>query len=136
MLQEKKEVFVETPPASAVVKGSADPLCASPLPNSSPAKLTGCRQSDSFDWLRGSSQARPLPWVHIGHVISERKTFWAFADSKGCILHHSKRMDRVLVGRASLIQERIYEATSGQDRCQCTRLGFHFIICVLMLRSL
>lgn len=62
------------PPAFGVVEGSrsADPRGASLLPNSSPAKMTGCRQRDSFDWVRGPSQAQPLPWVRFGHVISER----------------------------------------------------------------
>ena len=75
-------------------------------PTAPPAKMTGCRHSNSFDWVRGSSQARPLPWALFGHVISERKTFLAIADREGCILQHSMRTVKGFVGHTGSIQER------------------------------
>lgn len=70
--------------------------------------MTGCRQSDRFTasfWLCGSFQARPLPWVHCSHVISEKITLSATTDNER--LYHPDRINGHLREVQGLIQNEL-----------------------------
>lgn len=96
--------------------------------------MTGCRQNDRFTasfWLCGSFQARPLPWVHCSHVISEKITLSATTDNKR--LHHPDRINGHLREVQGLIQNELTlecQVKSGLNYREMGGVGGGFFLAV------